>query len=67
MTETKSVDVRDAIMDHIEADDRTLAWLAQKTGFNYNTLYSTFKQKVINLTPEKLQAINELLGTDFKS
>lgn len=66
MATEEIIDVRDAIMEHIKADDRSLAWLAEKTGINYNTAYSTFSQKVIKLTDEKLSKINEVLGTDFK-
>lgn len=66
MATKQEIDVRDAIMEHIKADDRNLAWLCTKTGINYNTAYSTFVQKIINLTDEKLKTINELLGTDLK-
>lgn len=60
------IDVRDAILAHLEANKRSLAWLAEETGYNYNTMYSIFKQKTINLSADKLQKINFKLGTSFK-
>lgn len=63
-TELKN-DVRDDISQHLKSIDRSLRWLCRHTGYNYNTMYSTFVQKVVNLTDEKLEKINAFLGTDF--
>lgn len=66
MNKTKSKrDVRDLIMDKMEDDGRTLTWLAEKIDVNYNTLHSCLIKKTFSLSEERLDKINELLGTDF--
>ena len=68
MATTKELtDVRDEITTHLKSDDRSLRWLAEKTGINYNTMYSIFTQKVIKLSADKLENINTVLGTSFKA
>lgn len=62
----KESDVRDEITAWLEANDRSMAWLAEKTGINYNTLYSTLTQKIIKMSAARLEAINNFLGTKFK-
>jgi len=59
-------DVRDVIMAHLKADQRSLRWLSEKTGYNYNTLYSIFVQRIINISDDRLETINFHLGTKFK-
>lgn len=60
------MDVRDEIMNHLKADKRSLAWLADETKLNYNTMYSIFSQKIIKLSADKLKKVNTVLGTKFK-
>lgn len=60
------VDVRDLIMNKMEEEGRTLSWLAEKTGMNYNTIHSCIKRKLFLLSEENLFKINNALGTDFK-
>lgn len=64
--EKEVVDVRDTIVNHLEQIERNLSWLATKTGYNYNTLYSIFVQKTVQLSDEKLNTINSVLKTKFK-
>lgn len=59
-------DVRDTITTHLLLIERNLHWLSKKTGFNYNTMYSTFVQKLIELSDDKLAVINQVLKTKFK-
>lgn len=66
MAVTEKTDVRDEITEWLEANERSMAWLAEKTNINYNTLYSTLKQKIIKLSAAKLETINDFLGTKFK-
>lgn len=61
------VDVRDAIMEHLKEIERNLNWLATKTGILYSTMYSIFVQKTFNPTQEKMDSINKVLGTEFKT
>lgn len=60
------IDTRDAIMDKMKSEGRSLAWLANRMGVNYNTLYSILIHKVINLSDENRSNINSVLGTKFK-
>ena len=62
----KEKDVRDEITDWLKDNDRSMAWLADKTGINYNTLYSILAQKIIKMSAARLEAINNFLGTKFK-
>lgn len=66
MAAIEKSDVRDDIKKWLEDNERSIAWLADKTGINYNTLYSTLTQKTIKLSAAKLEAINNFLGTKFK-
>ena len=66
MPTKEKLDVRDEIITYLKSIERNLRWLCTKTGFNYNTMYSTFVQKVIELSEEKLAVINALLETNFK-
>lgn len=66
MVTKEKVDVRDEIMTWLEANERSMAWLAEKTGINYNTLYSILKQKVMKLSAARLELINNFLATKFK-
>lgn len=66
MAEKEVADVRDDIMVHLTEIERNLRWLCRKTGHNYNTMYSTLVQKLIELSDDKLQEINQVLKTKFK-
>ncbi len=66
MAEQVEIDVRDTILSHLKEDERDLAWLARKTDIPYATLYSIFIQRTFNLNEERLEKINEILGTTLK-
>lgn len=66
MATKEKVDVRDTIVQWLDDNDRSMAWLAEKTGINYNTLYSILKQKIIKLSAARLESINNFLCTKFK-
>lgn len=66
MAVNEKVDVRDDIMIHLTEIERSLKWLCRKAGYNYNTMYSTLVQKVIELSDDKLLRINQVLKTKFK-
>lgn len=66
MVTNEKVDVRDEIMEWLETNERSMAWLAEKNGINYNTLYSILKQKVMKLSAARLELINNFLATKFK-
>lgn len=66
-TEKKTkTDIRDVIKEHLESEERSLAWLSRKTEINYNTLYSIMVHKTITLSEENLKKINTALDTEFK-
>ncbi len=65
--EAVETDVRDRIKEHLDNDDRTLAWLSEKTGIKYPTLYSCFTQRLFRLSDENLKKINLVLETKFKN
>jgi len=61
------VDVRDDIMIHLSEIERNVNWLAIKTGYSYNTLYSYLKKKSFELTDTRLKKINKVFGTKFNN
>lgn len=63
--DTKELDLRDVIMDKMNREGRTLAWLAKEMEINYNTLYSVLIHKTISLSDHNKGKINEVLGTDY--
>jgi len=63
---TENVDVRDEIRNWLQENRRTFAWLEEKTGIGYHALYSIIKLKHVNISDDKLDKINEVLGTTFK-
>lgn len=65
MTTKKAVDVRDLITDHLEKDERNLAWLAKKTKLSYGHLYFVLVKKERELTEGNKEAINKILNTSF--
>lgn len=66
MATKKVVDTRDVIVKHLKEIKRPLSWIAEpNTDIPYGSVYSTFVQKVMELTQERLNKINKWLGTDF--
>lgn len=65
MAVNEKVDVRDDIMIHLSEIERNVNWLATKTGYSYNTLYSILKKKSFDLTDTRLKKINKVLNTKF--
>lgn len=62
----KAVDVRDTIVSYIKEDlERPLNWITKKTNIPYGTVYSTFVQKVMDLSQENLDKINKAFNTEF--
>lgn len=59
------IDVRDEIVSHIEEIERNLHWVGKKANIPYGTMYSTFVQKVMDLSQKNLDKINTVLSTDF--
>lgn len=55
----------DLISEHLNKEERTLAWLSRKTDIAYGTMYSIFVHRIVSLSQDKLDKINEILGTKF--
>tara|TARA_R110000868_G_scaffold194416_5_gene439845 strand:+ start:228 stop:431 length:204 start_codon:yes stop_codon:yes gene_type:complete len=62
----KKVDTRVQILTYLKNEKRPLRWISKNTKIPYGSVYSIFKQKIMDLTQERLDQINEGLGTDFK-
>lgn len=58
-------DVRELIMVKMDNEGRTIQWLSDKTGINYNTLHSLIKRKLFSMSQENLNKINEALEENF--
>lgn len=58
-------DVREIINNKMDSEGRALSWLAEKTGINYNTLYSCIKRRIFPLSQDNLDKINKALETDY--
>jgi hypothetical protein len=65
MEVSENVDVRVEIENYLDSKKLTLGWLHRATGFNYHTLYSIITKKKVALKQDKLDKINEVLGTNF--
>ncbi len=67
MAKTATVDVRDAIMEHLKKPevDRDLVWLEKQTGLSYSHLYYIFIRKERDLTDSNKELINGILKTEF--
>lgn len=67
MVKTETMDVRDAIMEHLKKPevDRSLSWLEKQTGLSYSHLYYIFVRKERELTEGNKSLINKILGTQF--
>lgn len=66
METAKRVNPKKEILKHLKEIRRPLAWLSDVTDIPYGTIYGIFMQGTIDLTQERLDKINEGLGTDFK-
>lgn len=66
MPTKEKLDVRDEIMNWLEANQRSLRWLSTQAGIKYGTMYSIFSQKTIMLSEEKLKCINTATKQKFK-
>lgn len=58
--------IKKDILDYLEGTGRRLPWLAKKTGISYDTLYYTLKNQSAYFKQEKIDKINEVLGTNFR-
>lgn len=56
---------KEKIINHLEAEERDLAWLSRKTDLPYSTLYGIFVQKIMELNQERLTCINIACKTEF--
>jgi predicted transcriptional regulator len=65
MAKTLIKDTRDIILEWLEAEERTLAWLSTKSTIPYGTLYSIFKQRTFDLNEERLKLINDGTNKSF--
>lgn len=61
----KEKNVLDLILDELGKQERDLAWLSRKTEIPYGTIYSIFTHRLFKLKQDKLNSINEALGTQF--
>lgn len=66
METVKKIDARRLILNHLKQIKRPLAWITEVTDIPYGTVYGIFKQRIIELTQERLDKINKGLETDFK-
>ena len=66
MSVVENTDIRCTISEWLNSNERTFGWLVKKTGYNYHTLYSILILKKVQLSDDKLEKINEVLGTKFK-
>ena len=67
MAEEKVIpDARELIMQKMDDEGRSIQWLSEKTGINYNTLHSLLRRKLFSMSKENIGKINEALDTKFK-
>jgi len=66
MATKKVTDPRVLIKDHLKEIVRPLKWLSTVTDIPYGTIYGIFEQNTMELNQERLDKINQGLGTDFK-
>jgi hypothetical protein len=65
MTTKKAIDVRDEILAYLESEQRPLRFISNNTDIPYGSVYSIFEQRTMELTQEKLDKVNQVLGTNF--
>jgi hypothetical protein len=63
--QVKELDTRKQIYDEIINSGRKLRWVSNKTGINYNTLYSLLVHRRINLSDKNRKLLNDALKTDY--
>ena len=63
--EKEKLNVKDKILLHLEKEERNMAWLARKTDIPYGSLYSILVHRIMVLTDDHLNKINETMETDF--
>lgn len=65
MQTVESVDTKTLILEKLKTEERSLKWLSRKTGINYNTLYGIMAYPHLTFSKDKIDKINEVLGTNF--
>lgn len=65
MAKVLTKDTRDIILNWLEKEERTLAWLSTKSTIPYGTIYSIFKQRTFDLNEERLKLINDGTNQSF--
>lgn len=66
MAENEVIDVRDEILAYLKEIKRPLAWITKpNTSIPYGSAYSILEQKVMELSKERLDEINQYLNTNF--
>lgn len=65
MDNKEKIDLRDAILLHLEEIERPMSWLSDKTEIPYPTIYALLKQRTFSISDSNLEKINKVLGTDF--
>ena len=63
----EQLDFPSLVNSELEKQERNYNWLSKKTGIPYATLYSIFSQKIFKASNEKVQLINNALGTSFSN
>ena len=64
-TTTITNDVRNEIKAKLVDMERNMAWLANKTGIPYGTIYAMIEQKDFNINQVRMKLINTALGTKY--
>lgn len=64
--EVKEVDTRDLILQKLRENERSVSWLAKKTGIPYGTLYDCVVRKGFSMNDANVAKINEALETNFQ-
>lgn len=65
MDNKEKIDLRDAILLHLEEIERPMSWLSDKAEIPYPTIYALLKQRTFAISDSNLEKINKVLGTDF--
>ncbi len=58
--------IRIKILDMLNKEDRSLNWLANKTGLTYSTLYNFAHQRTNAVTYDVLEKLCKFLKCDIK-
>ena len=65
MENKEKIDLRDAILLHLEQIERPMSWLSDKADIPYPTIYALLKQRTFAISDRNLAKINRALDTDF--